>query len=859
MLNKLSISKEKPAESAFDYAFLREEGLRYLEGLSGKIWTDYNIHDPGLTTLELLCYAITDLAYRTSYPIEDILAGSSGRIHGQFLSAINALPSRPVSRNDYRKLLIDIRGVANAWLDRAFLKPYYLNCRESFLTWEQPSTDIPSKKIEVNGIYDVVLELDQDIKHNPDEIIAEARRKLHQNRNLCEDFRNITIVTRQEFILCSEIDLAPDADKDLTEANIFNEVQKYLTPPIRFYSLSEMIERGKLPDEIFEGPVLEHGFIDNNELQESALRESIRLSDIIAVIMRIKGVQTVREVILAASDDPLMSDGKWVIPVKKGMQPVLDLTKTRIVFYKDIIPVRADRTKSLQLLADMKEKEKADKDLGEAEDICIPAGSSRNIGDYYSFQNHFPRTYGLGEFGLPESVSTARKAQAKQLKAYLLFFDQVLADYFAQLGRTADLFSLDKSIGQTYFTQVVRSIKNVEELYSDPADVGKAVQGMTEDNALFAERRNRFLDHLLARFAENFSDYVWILFSMNEEAGRTEILNKAIDTKIDFLNDFKKVSSGRALAFNYTDKEKFWDTYNISGLEHRAARLLGIKNYKRRNLFNIKYEVYNEKDSDGIDEYRFRIVNEAKNNKILLSSSTKYSSEEEAKKEMRIALHYAMSRKGYDLKETAKNGKFYFNVVDENSTVLARRIEYFDNKENGEAAIAYLIDYLVMKYGDEGMFVVEHLLLMPPEKVELFMPVCVSTDCTNCEDIDPYSFRISVVLPAYSQRFSNMEFRRFVEKTIRLETPAHILPRICWINGDQMGALETAYKKWIELNTTGMAKQKQDALKTLVSVLSGLKSVYPESRLPDCARATHAANPFVLNRTAVGTKKERNK
>ena len=42
-----------------------------------RAWTDYNVHDPGITILEALCYAITDLGYRMGWRIEDILVAQS--------------------------------------------------------------------------------------------------------------------------------------------------------------------------------------------------------------------------------------------------------------------------------------------------------------------------------------------------------------------------------------------------------------------------------------------------------------------------------------------------------------------------------------------------------------------------------------------------------------------------------------------------------------------------------------------------------------------------------------------------------------------------------------------------------------
>ena len=191
MLTTLKISKVKPSEPTLNYEYLRSEGLKYIEQLSKKIWTDYNIHDPGITILELLCYAITDLGYRTTYPIRDILTDRNDRaqtLHEQFFSAIEILPSKPVTIKDYRKLLIDIEGVKNAWLE--------------------------DDKISSNlqGLYNIILELEKDSTKTESDIFAEVRDRLHQNRNLCEDFEEIKTVEEQKFIIQAGLDVTPEAD-----------------------------------------------------------------------------------------------------------------------------------------------------------------------------------------------------------------------------------------------------------------------------------------------------------------------------------------------------------------------------------------------------------------------------------------------------------------------------------------------------------------------------------------------------------------------------------------------------------------------------------------------------------------------
>ena len=61
-MNTSSTLSTAPFEhEAMDYAFLRAEGIRYLERLASQQWTDFNAHDPGITILEQFCYALTDL------------------------------------------------------------------------------------------------------------------------------------------------------------------------------------------------------------------------------------------------------------------------------------------------------------------------------------------------------------------------------------------------------------------------------------------------------------------------------------------------------------------------------------------------------------------------------------------------------------------------------------------------------------------------------------------------------------------------------------------------------------------------------------------------------------------------------
>src|SRR6186997_734719 len=143
-----ALAKDPPRDPAQDFYRLRREGIGFIEQMGSARWTDYNTHDPGITTLEALCYAITDLAYRNGWDAQDILT-------------IN-----PATADDFRRLLIDLEKVRNAWVtckECACDVSYFAWCDivkdELQLRYEKPA-DVRQAAQEVwaRGLYEALLE-----------------------------------------------------------------------------------------------------------------------------------------------------------------------------------------------------------------------------------------------------------------------------------------------------------------------------------------------------------------------------------------------------------------------------------------------------------------------------------------------------------------------------------------------------------------------------------------------------------------------------------------------------------------------------------------------------------------------------
>ncbi|MGY6412327.1 MAG: hypothetical protein ACXIUV_15045 [Alkalilacustris sp.] len=98
---------------------LRREAIARAQEASSELWTDYNLHDPGVTLLEQTCFALTELAYRADLPLRDLLTGPEGGLDldalGLFAPAA-VLRSAPVTRADLETCLGALPPVARVRL-----------------------------------------------------------------------------------------------------------------------------------------------------------------------------------------------------------------------------------------------------------------------------------------------------------------------------------------------------------------------------------------------------------------------------------------------------------------------------------------------------------------------------------------------------------------------------------------------------------------------------------------------------------------------------------------------------------------------------------------------------------------------
>ncbi len=954
------ISKDKPAYQSMDYTFLRAEGIKYIQSLASETWTDHNIHDPGITILEILSYAITDLGSRATKPIEDLLASKPNALETEkdFFSAAEILPCNPITVNDFRKFLIDHEDIRNAWLAKSedSEKIFYLDRESKKLTYED------GERIYVNGLYKILVELEEDdefgdlssgiivteiengvpaeikkievafpfwdevlppwkslinitgitlqdqgsgglkqlgsngldffavmnvtytggtdqigitihvpsgiqdaavelpliesklqetganslaVKFNKKimrtkgiiEIITEY---INNKRNLSEDFYSIGTSRIQEIGVSATLEIASGIVVEQILAEIFYSLEKFISPVIKFYTLDEMLGKGISADEIFEGPLLKYGFIDNDELNDENKRgNTIYTSDLINVIMKLNKV-------LSYSNSSYANQNKSIISIMDLKisnfinnqlitsnvrnclkltlmdiyKPKLSISKSNIKVLKNSIEVKYDIDSVIDIFNAKKQQDNIIKSSVD-NDLPIPTGNNLDVEEYYSIQNEFPQAYGIGYSGLPKDADDERKVQAKQLKGFLLFFEQLLANYLSQLAHVRDLFSIYSSENDTYFWQQLTSVPDVSPLLKSTyaTHVPDFLKGF-EFSASGFGRRNSFLDHLIAQFGEDFTDYALLMYSKYG----SDFLDTLIRNKSNFLKEYSINSINRPTSFNYLGRNRL-EFFKIEAVH---------------NMYFIVYKwtLKNEEPDDLLVSEFFSTIESANANIALVSGFGKNKN------------NYAVT--------TLATGKKTFQISDPStSLVIAKSAKEFDTEEAAKLEINKCISFLsdtwdtdnvpwlkkricgllgiedyrqsdLANANREGFHLIENILLRPKVNdviagnVDKFLEVELDSHDQIIESkTDPYSFRIMFIFPIPSEppeipdpmkRFRDPDFKIHIEKVIHKETPAHIMPEIYWIDNVKMQLFESAYKEWL-LSIT--AEKNQAVLTTI--------------------------------------------
>ncbi|HTO14885.1 MAG TPA: hypothetical protein VLZ83_03905 [Edaphocola sp.] len=934
--NNENIDLKTLPQNLENFSFLREKALEYIQGLASETWTDHNVHDPGITIMEALCYALADAGFRLNFPIQDILADKQAKLPEKaFYHAQEILPAHPTTINDFRKLLIDLPLIKNAWItplvsknndiatdyEKMFVyvpKSKLLTLKELEqlpLSPKEKVNIIKNDSIFISGLYgisiefeteellgnidngsafEIILEADifgeiyyeisnwnlllnnrsvlqtiaQTYSSNPSKVTLEFEvdkknkynnadgklfeRKLkewyfnikvfcnnkevfqfkqvafipyledkqgisgndllncltknkfaffkrcfekilalskayndiqsvlNRNRNLAEDYLpQLSAIPTVNFQICADIEVTNQANIEQVQAAIFYAIEQYISPEISFYTYQQMQEKGKTIEEILEGPKLLHGFICEEEMGENSFQNfTINLSDIINAIFEINGFVNIKNIQITLFDHEgkkISNTNKWEIPIPSGHKPILNKRKSKLVFYKNDLPMQAHFRESISLLSLLNVNKFKGLDASIPQTEISP--TFRNLSQYFPLANDFPATYKIGR-NLPDYfLEDPQYFASKQLEAYLLLFEQIMANFLKDLDQFKDMLSW-KKMEHFHSTSTENEWRRTYLL--NQSDVNPIWQTIAESENEFLKKRNQSLDYLLSRFAENLQeiDNYFYLTIDNLNSNEQGYYRYLIQLKEQFLDNYINISANRGAAIDIYNP-KTYATAPLSGYENRISHLLGCQ---------------------------------------LLKGD---------------------SRKTYsDIKENNIEERGYFHILEH---ILLR----------------------VPKLNDDILKILEHDNI----PIEL-LSICVEDDCTACGGYDPYSFTASLILPSWIKVYSDMYYRDYIEQLIRRETPTTVLLRICWLDQESMKAYEKAIQKWWNakqslfhcdsITQTDKVIQYIKAQNEFILILKSQRSDYFPATLHDCKDEDVENNTRVfLNKTILSNPKNK--
>lgn len=748
------IERKSNSNSPLDYDNLRALGIKFTQEFSGDTWTDYNLHDPGITILESLCYAITDLAYRTKFNLEDLLTSGDGIIDSAknyFFSPREVLSTNPVTDKDFRKLVIDyFPEIENVWFEPVIPQNPVTYCK---------------------GFYRVIIQFNylaipEWTKKNAaiesterDFLLSGETRKIQQfvneYRNIGEDFKEFIFLEPVDIVINADIIVAENEMPEKILTAVYAIIYRTLNPQIHFYSEAEMKQMGLTPEQINLGPLLNKGFVADEFLNPRA--RSLDPLDLVKAIAGIKGVVQVKELSVKIGDKICDRD-------------IYEIDKDQFLFFNYESPAHNIRlyhedfkivVKKEQFINKLKikldhfttgkHKRENPRIHNNSKPLTAP-GKFRNLESYVSVQQFFPEIYKLKTAideleKIKKPGNDAEVGGVKQLKAYLMLFEQVMLNYLAQLSNLDNLFSasIDEKNMHTYFSQAVFNIPGAEKIINDFYDgktpfsekawtafknnkdneYSKFLKRKIEPDAIFLNRKSRLFDHVLSRFNIILNIYPLKLYRELYEKHVIEgRLPKVLLWKKNLLDNIIALLKNRSRGFNYVQP---CEGLSTGGFQQLIEQLLYIDadsktGDKTAGPPNLR-RLYPEFKKGATME--FQKINAAEKNAVPPGQDENIGDSPVDGALVFKKMNTRFFRFGIDVDnhkiEYDHDNKVYLLKYKSSSGETWPVVGRFSSFFPALKARNELIDYLrKINTGSEGFHLLEHILLVPPPEINAF-------------------------------------------------------------------------------------------------------------------------------------------
>jgi hypothetical protein len=780
---------------AFDN--LRALAIALAQAASGKTWTDYNLHDPGLTLLEAFCFAITEISYRLDFAVADHLCDEDGRIDGRLhglFAAEQIYPSAAVTELDLRRVILDARSdFADVRLVAHGTVP---GLHQLQVLVDPGRTGHGAGKARTSPA-------------------RSAARGFRANRGLGEDMASLVkpIATLPCWL---ELDIELTGTRDIADvlADVFAACEDLLVPLPQIADRGGLRAAGASLESLFTGPLTVRGNITPADGAAAAdpdesgrvqpPRRHVSASQLRDAVLAVPGIQTVRQIGLRFAEllpcdgidwagqllswDPAQCVPALCLPTtddgnalqhvtvrgrSSGLGAGLAETESRIALAKPtrmaaaarFADLRAGRLRPVRSVAAV------------AAGPGLPTGHYLQPLPYRSIAELLPPLYGLGHDRFGQGGNPA--SDPSPFAAYIALLDQLLATSGGLVDQIGSLFSTRvREINGDPLPTLWQAelgdaqVPGIESRLAPPV-AARAGNPLAVDDP-YGRRRQRPLDFLLSLYGEQLEQAPFAPFLDYLDAH--ELAATLLDNKSTYLAQIDVLTRDRARGFDVG--RRLWGPGTAGrtpGFQRRLALKLGFVRWDARRL------AHPAGDRAATDR-RFKDTDAASGPRwpdtapTTAAGSGPIFAAVGRGRSLPDLLHAGVDRRRYRW----HRGRLGLQLDDSDQLLDLGR--YDDAEAAGRAAAALRRALLAETAMSEGLHVVEHILLRPrPE----------------CDAANALSLRLTVVMPGWTARTARPDFRAFAQNMIRAECPAHLLVRTLWLDHADMLCFEAAMADWL--------------------------------------------------------------
>jgi hypothetical protein len=788
-----------PAPGSFEG--LRAQGLQALQQAAGQRWTDHNLHDPGITMLEAMCFALTDLVFRTGFPVADRLMDEEGRIawaaHGLHLPEA-AFPCRPTTRDDLRRWVLDrvpgLEGVS----------------------------------VDVLGPGRLGLVLDAPAGTDRVRLARRVRVACGACRALGEEVVDLRFVERRPCTLVGELEVGGARDPVDIVADLYEACAAYVAAAVDHDSCRDALARGASLDEVLDGPYTRNGIARPQALALAA-SPTLSLVRLAAVARAVEGVRELRWLGLKPEGEAAVTTSlPWRDPVAGWTLALRPPTEAAAWLGLRVLRrgmrVEPDPDELARRCAELRAARLARRQgLGDIRQTCPPPqGRVRPPAPGLPLHTLLPPLYVVGRQALPAHASTLQRARARQLQAYLALFDMLLAHAGAQIDGLRSLYDTRADQAPSYHWRALddADLPGLAELLDQPAPHIVATQHAPLDPAI--ERRSRLLDSLLA-----LQGHAWpqnTLRQFCDHLTPREREARLLALKLRYLRQVVTLSRDRSAGIDPA-RCSWGAPNNIAGLQRLASLLLGFDDPRSRALApTAPTQPPRGQRSPQALPLQPSAQAPAEAQRLDLDAP-----EAAGHRQQPLAGPAALQRCAVraDRWATVPDGQSrvalllgpdedgrWWRVAGGRAPVAALRLAARCRRAAGAADAAA-----------EGLHVVEHGLLRP------------LADGVAAHAGVPAAFhdlRLTVLMAGWTQRGQREAFHSFAEETLHLACPAHLRMRCLWLQPEAMAQVEPLLKAWLEARRrhTRLPQQTAEADSTAAALAQALLALSAQEDRP---------------------------